>query len=158
IRRMADTRPKYELVSELLAGEDLSMYDYIVVVDDDILLPGDFLDSFLAAQRFLDFGVAQPARTSTSYIGLPIVEQQRGVFARRTLLVQAGPVVSFHQSVYHLVFPFDLTSPTGLGYESVWAYQLQQHGQRMGIVDAVPVDHSFRKPATLLDWDRSDVG
>jgi Glycosyl transferases group 1 len=149
--------PKFELLNELLAAEDLSQYDYVLLFDDDIVLPNRFLDRFLPLQHRLDFVIAQPARTSNSYIDLPIVEEQRGCLARQTRFVEIGPVVSFHRSVFNLVFPFDLTSPMGWGYENVWSYELVQRKLKMGIIDAVPVDHSIRKPVTNYKWSEADA-
>lgn len=149
--------PKFELLNDLLAAEDLSRYDYVLLFDDDIVLPNRFLDRFLPLQHRLDFVIAQPARTSNSYIDLPIVEQQRGCLARQTRFVEIGPVVSFHRSVFDLVFPFDMTSPMGWGYENVWSYQLSQRRLKMGIIDVVPVDHSIRKPVTNYKWSEADA-
>jgi hypothetical protein len=149
-------RPKFQIVNDLLTKEKLNQYDYVILMDDDIVLPALFLDQFVALQERLEFAIAQPARTSNSYIDHPIVEQQRGVLARRTLFVEIGPVVSFHKSVYGLVFPFDLTSPMGWGYENVWAHRLKQARMKMGIIDVVPVDHSLRKPVAFYRWDEAN--
>jgi glycosyltransferase involved in cell wall biosynthesis len=155
---MLDRVPKYQIVNTLLEREDLSQYDYVIITDDDIRLAEGFVDYFIAAQRSLDFALAQPARTSESYIDFPIVEQQRGVIARETLLVEIGPLISVHASAYHSVFPFDLISPMGWGYESVWAYRLSHAGMKLGIIDAMPVDHSLRKPVVNYNWERANAG
>jgi hypothetical protein len=55
-----------------------------------------------------------------------------------------------------MVFPFDLTSPMGWGYENVWAHRLDQAQMKMGIIDAVPVDHSLRKPVAYYRWDEAN--
>jgi hypothetical protein len=157
MKSISDRTPKYQLLNDLLAEEDLNAYDYVLTIDDDILLPEDFADYFLTLQHELDFRIAQPARTSGSYIDLPIVEQQRGTIARQTLLVEIGPLTSFHASVYPLVFPFDLTSSMGWGYENVWSYQLASRGEKMGIIDCVPVDHSLRKPVENYAWSEADA-
>jgi glycosyltransferase involved in cell wall biosynthesis len=149
-------RPKFQIINDLLTKEKLNQYDYVILMDDDIVLPALFLDQFIALQERLDFVIAQPARTSNSYIDHPIVEQQRGVLARRTLFVEIGPVVSFHKSVFGIVFPFDLTSPMGWGYENVWAHRLEQARMKMGIIDVVPVDHSLRKPVAFYHWDEAN--
>ncbi|OPY93293.1 MAG: hypothetical protein A4E73_00268 [Syntrophaceae bacterium PtaU1.Bin231] len=70
--------------------------------------------------------------------------------------MEIGPVVSFHRSVYDVVFPFDLTSPMGWGYENVWSFRLGERGLKMGILDATPVDHSIRKPVENYDWSTAD--
>ena len=70
---------------------DLERYDYVLTVDDDIVLPDRFLDLFLGLQTMTGFALAQPARTTTSYVDHPIVIQQRGVLARRDALRRDRP-------------------------------------------------------------------
>jgi len=149
--------PKYELLNRLLAREPLGTYDHVVITDDDVVLPRRFLDSFLAFQDRFGFALAQPARTSTSYIDHPIVEQQLGTLARETRFVEIGPVLSAARAAYPLVFPFDLMSPMGWGYENVWAHRFADHGLKLGIVDAVPVDHSIRPPVANYGWHEADA-
>jgi glycosyltransferase involved in cell wall biosynthesis len=156
VRSVAEKTPKFQLLNELLTAEHLAEYDYVLITDDDIVLPERFLDGFLDLQAELGFALAQPARTSNSYIDHPIVEQQRGVLARQTLFVEIGPLVCFHKSCYELVFPFDLTSPMGWGYENVWSRRLAERGLKMGIIDALPVDHSLRKPVANYSWAEAD--
>jgi hypothetical protein len=133
-------------------------YEYVIVVDDDIRLPDHFLDKFLDLQTALGFSLAQPARTTNSYIDHPVVKQVEGVVARQTLFVEIGPVTSFHRSIFNIVFPFDLTSPMGWGYENIWAYRLHHEGFRMGIIDSYPVDHSLRATATYYNWKEAGAG
>ncbi len=156
VRKVVDKTPKFQLVNDLIASEDLSKYDYVVLFDDDIVLPDDFLSRFLSLQGRLGFSLAQPARTSNSYIDHPIVEQQRGVIARQTLFVEIGPVVSIHRSCYGQIFPFDLTSSMGWGYENVWSYRLTRNGFTLGIIDALPVDHSLREPVAHYRWSEAN--
>jgi glycosyltransferase involved in cell wall biosynthesis len=156
VRAESRSVPKFELLNALLADQNLGDYDYVLVIDDDIVLPRGFIDAMLPLQHELDFALAQPSRTSCSYIDHPIVEQQRGALARRTRFVEIGPVFSVHRSAFDLVFPFDPASPMGWGYENVWAYKLEQSGQRMGILDAVSVDHGLRKPVANYSWHSAD--
>jgi glycosyltransferase involved in cell wall biosynthesis len=156
--RVEAPTPKYRLINEVLAHADLSRYDYVLTIDDDVVLPRMFVARFVALQRHFAFALAQPARTSRSFIDHPIVEQQRGSIARQTRFVEIGPVVSFHRSVFDLVFPFDLTSPMGWGYENVWAARLTRRKLAMGIIDAVPVDHSVRPTVAHYQWADADRG
>ncbi|HPX73185.1 MAG TPA: glycosyltransferase, partial [Methanoregulaceae archaeon] len=148
--------PKFGIINELLSSEDLSHYDYVVLCDDDVVLPERFVDSFIAMQSFFGFAIAQPARTLNSYIDHPIVERHIGVHARQTRFVEIGPVVSFYRSAFEFVFPFDLTSSMGWGYENVWAREGLQRNLKMGIIDAVCVDHSLRKPVANYNWQQAD--
>lgn len=156
VGKLVKKTPKFKILNELLSAEDLGNYDYILLADDDIVMPVGFLDAFIGLQDELVFALAQPARTGNSYIDHPIVEQQQGVLARRTMFVEIGPVVSFHRTCFDLVFPFDLTSPMGWGYENVWSRRLAERGLKMGIIDVVPVDHSLRKPVNNYSWAEAD--
>lgn len=141
-------RPKYELLNVLLRSIDLAAYDYLLVVDDDVILPYGFVDSFLTLQACLGFSLAQPARTECSFSDHPIVARHPGLVARQTRFVEQGPVLSVHRDLFGDVVPFDLRSPMGWGYEEVWSLEVERLGYRMGIIDATPVDHGVRKPVT----------
>ncbi len=156
-RSTKQQRGKFELLNELLADEDVGQYDYVVTVDDDIVLPVGFFDSFLGLQTRLGFALAQPARTSNSYVDHPIVRQQTTALGRQTLFVEIGPVTSFGKAVHHVMLPFDLTSPMGWGYENVWAYEIGRRNLKMGIIDATPIDHSIRAPFSRYSWDDADA-
>jgi hypothetical protein len=147
--------PKYELLDGLLASVDLPAYDYVLLVDDDVVLPFGFLDVFLDAQSALGFALAQPARTATSSSAYPIVAQHPGLVARRTRFVEQGPVLSIHRSVLADVVPFDLRSPMGWGYENIWTARLEGRAA-LGIIDATPVDHSVRTTAGLYSIGLAD--
>jgi hypothetical protein len=137
-------RPKFDFVNEQLATVDLERYEYVLLVDDDVVVPRGFLDAFLGAQSALGFVIAQPARAATSTIDHPIVARHPGVAARQTWFVEQGPVVSFHRSIVADVAPFDLRSPMGWGVECVWSELVEARGMQMGIIDAVAVDHGIR--------------
>ena len=104
------------------------MYDYVLLVDDDVDLAAGFLDVFLDAQSALRFGLAQPARTATSSSAYPIVAQHPGLVGRETRFVEQGPVLSIHRSVLADIVPFDLRSPMGWGYENIWTARLDGPG------------------------------
>ncbi len=150
--------PKFVLINQILAQTNLDVYEYLLLCDDDIRLPDRFLDRFLSLQARLDLRLAQPARTSSSSIDHPIVQQQRGVVARETLFVESGPVVSAHRSIYDLLMPFDLTSPMGWGYDNIWSYRLSKAGLKMGIIDAFPVEHSMRGQAVHYSSEEAHRG
>ncbi|MCD4750229.1 MAG: hypothetical protein K8R59_12735, partial [Thermoanaerobaculales bacterium] len=159
VGRYDDPTPKFVILNEVLAQQDLDHYDYVMVCDDDVVLPERFVDEFFALQSRLGFVIAQPARTSTSYIDIPLVEQYPGLLARETLFVEQGPVISFdRRAIFDQVFPFDLTSHMGWGLENVWSLAVSERELAMGIIDNVPVDHSIRKPVANYDWNEADAG
>jgi glycosyltransferase involved in cell wall biosynthesis len=153
-----DKQPKFGVINEMLAADDLTQYDYVIIMDDDVRMPPRFVDYYLALQNRLEFALAQPARTIGSHMDLPIVAQQPGSLARQTLFVEIGPIFSVHRSIYDLIFPFDLISSMGWGYECLWSYQIAHQGLKMGIIDATPVDHTLRPQATSYSWNQADSG
>jgi hypothetical protein len=143
--------PKFTLINRLISEISLSDYDFLIVSDDDITLPRGFLDSFLDRQCLYDFALAQPARTHNSYLDHSIVEVVDGLEARETCFVEIGPLFCMSKGVFSTLLPFDEKAPMGWGLDFVWPAILQPAGFKMGIVDAVTVDHSHRKPFTQYD-------
>jgi hypothetical protein len=158
VERTPVPTPKGMIINAQIEAVDLERFEYVVLCDDDVVLPVDFLDAFLAIQDRLEYRISQPARTPNSHIDLPIVEQHPGLVARQTLFVEQGPVLVLHRSAFDLVFPFDLTSPMGWGLENVWSLRASERGLKMGIIDSVPVDHSMRRPVANYSWDEADRG
>lgn len=149
--------PKFPLVNQVLAAEDLALFEYLLLVDDDIQVPQGFLDRFLSVQSSLGFRLAQPARTADSFIDHEIVRQEPSMIARETRWVEVGPLVSIHRSIFEAIVPFDLRSPMGWGYENIWGYELSRRGLKMGIIDATPIEHKLRRPHEHYDGDAAWV-
>ncbi len=151
-----DGLPKFVLLNKMLLKEDLDHYDFVIICDDDIALPDNFLESYLQLVARYDFALAQPARTHESYIDFHFVRQLSGLKARRTRYVEIGPLFSVRHDIYSLIFPFDESNYMGWGYDFVWPYLIEKMGLRMGIIDATPVDHSMRKPVTNYDYNKAN--
>jgi hypothetical protein len=148
--------PKFVLVNRVFADVDLGGFDYVLVVDDDIYLPRDFLPSFLACQEAFDFALAQPARAWHSYFDHAIVLRRPWLLARRTRFVECGPLVSFRRDAAAALLPF--AHPQQLwGLDLVWPVTIERRSLRMGIIDAVSVDHSLRPQAAAYDKAQHDA-
>ncbi len=152
----AELAPKFTLLNGILNQVNLSDYEYLMVCDDDIELPDQFLDDYLALVGRYNFAIAQPARTNDSYIDHEFVGQLHGIKARRTRFVEIGPVFSFHKSAFSTCLPFDESSPMGWGYDLVWPHLADKNGLDMGIVDATPVAHKMRPPVSLYSYKKAD--
>lgn len=148
--------PKFTILNSMLENENIADYEYIIILDDDIIIENNFIDNFLFLQSKYDFSLAQPSRTTNSYVDHPIVQRQNGVFARITNFVEIGPVFSVRNDIFNDIFPFDNTSPMGWGYENIWAKKINDLNKRMGIIDVVQVDHSIRKPVENYNWEKAD--
>ena len=141
--------PKFTLINRLIEPDDLERFNYIMVCDDDISVPYDFVDRFIGWQQFCGFALAQPARTWNSYVDHGFVRQSLFSRARETRFVEIGPVFCFNREMARLALPFDPTSPMGWGYDLVWPIVARQHGLTLGIIDDAAVEHRIRAQGTL---------
>ena len=138
--------PKFVALNRLWSGVTREDYEFIIVCDDDIVLPSGFVDAYLDLVGKHNLALSQPARTHDSYIDHPFVECLDGIEARCTRFVEIGPLFAIRRDLGVHLLPFEESSPMGWGYDLVWPCVVETLNLRMGIVDAVPVAHSLRKP------------
>jgi hypothetical protein len=115
-----------------------------------VSLPCGFLDAYLERVVHHGFALAQPARTRESFVDHRFVTQRAGG-ARQTRFVEIGPLFSLSQAAAACLLPFDEISPMGWGYDWVWPLVLEAAGLTLGIIDAVPVGHTIRRPVAEYD-------
>jgi hypothetical protein len=131
---------KFQNLNRVLADRDLGLRDWLLVVDDDVLLPRRFLDRFIAICEALDLAIAQPAQTRRSHAGWRVTRRRGGLVARETRFVETGPVTAFRADVASELVPFP-PQRYGWGLDVHWAALAKEHGWRQGVVDALPVRH-----------------
>ena len=132
---------KFQNLNTLLADEPRG--DWLIVVDDDVALPGDFLDGFIALAEALELDLAQPAQTLASHAAWSSARRRPFAIARETNFVEIGPVTAFSRRVADELLPFpDLRM--GWGLDLHWAALAAERGWRLGVVDALPVRHESR--------------
>ena len=122
----------------LLARRDLAAFDWVLVVDDDVVLPRGFLDAFLHHARGLQ--LAQPAHRRHSHAAWPHTRRRSGPPVRATTFVEIGPVTAIHRTAFAELLPFPELR-MGWGLDAHWAAVAAARGWRMGIVDATPILH-----------------
>lgn len=130
--------------------------DLVVMIDDDVELPADFLPRYTALVTALRASIAQPALTADSHHSYAINIEQPGRWARLTNFVETGPVLSMTRDFLERVTPFPESNPMGWGQEARWLEVAQLRGDRMAVVDSCAVKHNFRPVAAL--YDRDDAG
>lgn len=141
------TGGKFENLNAILEGRDPAARDWLLVVDDDVVLPDRFLDRFVAICEALDFALAQPAQTWRSHAAWPITRRRGGSIARETRYVEIGPVTAFRADATAELFPFPPLR-YGWGLDVHWAALASEHAWKLGIVDALPVRHDRAPVAT----------
>ena len=145
-------RGKFENLNALLETAPAEGADWVIVLDDDARLPRHFLDRFLLCAERFGLQLAQPAQRHTSHAAWKVVRRARWSVARRTRLVEIGPVTAFHRSVAGELLPFPPLR-MGWGLDSHWGGLALERGWRLGVVDATPVRHDSRRTASGYDRD-----
>lgn len=132
---------KWQTVNAALAARgSLSGADWLVLLDDDVVLPRGFLDGFLFCCERFGFRLAQPAHAFASHAAWRVTRRRPRALARRTRFVEIGPVTALHHETFATLLPFpDLQM--GWGLDAHWAAVAAQREWPVGVVDLLPVRH-----------------
>lgn len=131
---------KFQNLNALLQEHPADGHDWLIVFDDDIELPRDFLDSFLfLAERFA-LDLAQPAHRRSSHAAWDVTRRQPRSVVRQTQFVEIGPLTAFRRSTFETLLPFPPLQ-MGWGLDAHWGALARQQGWRCGVVDALPIYH-----------------
>jgi GT2 family glycosyltransferase len=148
----AGDRGKFENLNRLLERNPADGHDWLIVIDDDVALPSDFLDDFVFLAERFDLRLAQPAHRACSHAAWQVTRRRPGSVARQTLYVEIGPVTAFQAVTFDRLLPFpDLRA--GWGLDLHWSALAREHGWRQGIIDATPIRHGVRLIAASYDRD-----
>lgn len=143
---------KFARVTELLAEHPPQGADWLLVLDDDVVLPRGFLDRFIACAETADLRLAQPAHRLHSHAAWPVTRRARNPrsVARETRFVEIGPVTAFRADTLPVLLPFPRLK-MGWGLDVHWGAVAAEHGWRVGVIDATPVLHLA---PVAVDYDR----
>jgi hypothetical protein len=122
------------------APRPMSDYDYLIITDDDVHLPENFLNRYLSAVQHFDLDISQPAHAWRSYVSYSITRCRFGVMARRTNFVEIGPLTVLSAKCFDALLPFPETR-YGWGLDLLWSDIAEKANLKMGIVDALPLRH-----------------
>jgi GT2 family glycosyltransferase len=147
-------RGKFENLNSLLSAHPPGRHDWLLVVDDDVVLPPGFLDTFLFCAERFDLELAQPAHRRRSHAAWDVTRRRPGSVVRETAFVEIGPVTAFHAGAIAELLPFpDLRM--GWGLDVHWAAMARERGWRIGVVDATPIAHAQAPAATAYDREQA---
>jgi hypothetical protein len=138
---------KFENLNELLRANPVDGHDWLLVVDDDVVLPPDFLDVFLFLAELFELRLAQPAHRYRSHAAWAVTRRRAGSIARETSFVEIGPVTAFHRTTFDVLLPFP-NLRIGWGLDAHWSAVARERGWRIGVIDATPVRHDLRPVAS----------
>jgi hypothetical protein len=143
-------RGKFENLNALLESHPADGHDWLLLLDDDVRLPRGFLDVLLLLAERFDFAMAQPAHRWRSHAAWAVTRRRPGSVARETRFVEIGPVCALRADTFGEMLPFPPLR-FGWGLDAYWSALAAERGWRMGVIDAVPVQHGLRRIAASYD-------
>jgi hypothetical protein len=133
---------KFQNLNAVLEEAGADDEDWLLVVDDDVVLPDRFVDRMLGVCEHFDLQLAQPALTRASHGAWDVTRRRARPLARETRFVEIGPVTVLSREAAAELVPFpDLRF--GWGLDLHWAALAPSRGWRLGVVDALPVRHDL---------------
>jgi GT2 family glycosyltransferase len=133
---------KFEHLNGLLGEHPAAGHDWLLLVDDDVVVPVRFLDRFLFCAEDAGLRLAQPAHRRHSHAAWPATRRLPGGAVRESRFVEIGPVTAFAAPVFETLLPFPEDLRMGWGLDAHWGAVAQERGWRAGIVDATPILHT----------------
>ena len=135
-----EARPKFDNLNDLLVEHLKPDVDWLIITDDDIVIPPNFLDVFIFLLEHFEFKLGQPAHKLGSYASYLLTRRNWATLARQTNFVEIGPLVALHRDTFPDLIPFPQVG-MGWGLDYHWALLAKAKGWRIGIIDALPIQH-----------------
>jgi hypothetical protein len=147
-------RGKFENLNLLLESHKIEDNDWLLVIDDDIVLPKGFLDRFLFLAERFGLDLVQPAHRLSSHAAWRVTRRHYRDVVRETRFVEIGPLTAFARSTFSTLLPFpDLRM--GWGLDLHWAALACERGWRCGVVDAIPISHRAAPAASAYSREQA---
>ena len=128
------------LLQELIDAHPPQEGAYVLVFDDDVVFRHSTVADFAGLAAAAGFDIAQPAHGVKSAHSFTFTRVARLSTARRSRMVEIGPVLLLSPRAQRLVLPFPRDSGMGWGLDVRWA-RLRNEGLELGVVDATPIRH-----------------
>ena len=143
---------KFQNLDALLVDHPAAGHDWLLVIDDDVVLPRGFLDTFVFLAERFGLALAQPAHRWRSHAAWAVTRRRPGVVVHETAFVEIGPVCALSAVTFDALLPFPPLR-YGWGLDAHWSAVAHRHGWRLGVVDATPVRHGLRRIASSYSRD-----
>jgi hypothetical protein len=149
-------RGRFENLNRLLAAHppQTNGSDWLLTVDDDVVLPRGFLDRLLFLAGRLGFDLSQPAHRLRSHAAWEVTRRRPAAVARATQFVEIGPVTLFAKSTFATLLPFPELR-MGWGLDLHWAALARERGWRLGVIDAVAIGHTQAPAASAYPREQA---
>jgi GT2 family glycosyltransferase len=131
---------RFENFNELLERQPIEQFDWLLLLDDDVVLPRGFLDGMLHQAEQFALRLVQPAHRIRSNAAWRVTRRHRGSTTRETAFVEIGPATLLHRDTFAALLPFPPLR-MGWGVDAYWASVAREHGWPIGVVDVLPLAH-----------------
>ena len=159
----AEGAGKWANLNAALAAHPPRGFQWLLIIDDDVELPHDFLDVFISLAERHGFRLAQPAHAFASHAAWEVTRRRPGLTARRTRFVEIGPVTAIRADAFDAAAPVP-RPPDGLGSRRALGGAGRAARWKLGVIDAVPIRHtrpvaaSYPRDAAMAEADRFLAG
>jgi len=145
---------KFENLNALLEGVEVARFDWVLLMDDDVVLPRGFLGGFLFLAERCGLRLAAPAHRMRSHAAWRLTRRRAGSVVRETAFVEIGPLTALHRDTFDALLPFP---PVGMGWglDAHWSWLARERGWRIGIVDLLALAH--RVAPAGAEYSRRDA-
>jgi GT2 family glycosyltransferase len=154
LERGAEGLGKFENLNLLLHGIDLDGFDWMLVMDDDVVLAPGFLDGFLHLAERCGLQLAAPAHRMRSHAAWRLTRRRWGSVVRVTAFVEIGPLTALHRDTFDALLPFPAVG-MGWGLDAHWSWLARERGWPIGIVDLFPIAHLQAPAATTYGREQA---
>ncbi len=150
----AGTHGRFENLNRMLAEHKLDEFDWLLVLDDDVILPRGFLDGLITLAERYELRLAQPAHRLRSHAAWRVTRRRARSVVRETAFVEIGPVTALHREAFGELLPFPALR-MGWGLDAHWSALARMHGWRVGVVDVLPIAHRAAPAASLYSREEA---
>jgi glycosyltransferase involved in cell wall biosynthesis len=143
---------KFANLDALLDGAPLESFDWVLLLDDDVVLPRRFLGGFLCLAERFHLRIAAPAHRIRSHAAWRLTRRRWATVARETAFVEIGPVTALHRDTFAALLPFPDVG-MGWGLDAHWSWLARERGWRIGVIDLFAVAHLVAPAAAGYSQD-----
>jgi hypothetical protein len=139
---------KLENFHHFLSINDASQYEAIWVVDDDIIMDTESINTMFSIFKKYKLWLAQPSFNEDSQISWDITRKKPNNILRFTNFVECG-VPIFSQKVIPQLKGTFKNAKTGAGLDLIWAKLLDFPKDKIAVIDTVSCHHPKNLPSSI---------
>lgn len=140
VAREPGSHGRFENFNLLLSEQTVKLYDWLLLLDDDVELPRGFLDGLLNQAERHELRLVQPAHRLRSHAGWRVTRRRAFSAVRETAFVEIGPATALASETFGELVPFPALR-MGWGLDAHWSAVARRRGWRIGVVDVLTIAH-----------------